>query len=195
MIWTWQHFWIVDEAIYQHLCIWTLNDNWQSLESIVDASVICWSLFSIYYIYLETSKFHSNRVLLTTFTPQPIYHHLPSFGIREIIMLCHSNPYLLTLVQKQKLWTANCIRDATYFLSWLPFHFSYFSTQVKILLFLGYWSSAQRATTMARSGCTPPHTWLQLQVTTVWVRQVSVSTFLAHVSPQPGRPYLAITSQ
>ena len=62
-------------------------------------------------------------------------------------MLCHSNPYLLTLEQKQKLQTANCIRDATYFLSWLPFHFSYFSTQVKILLFLGYWSSAQRATT------------------------------------------------
>ena len=38
-------------------------------------------------------------------------------------MLCHSNPYLLTLEQKQKLRTANCIRDATYFLSWLPFHF------------------------------------------------------------------------
>mgnify|MGYP007061590846 CR=1 FL=1 len=38
-------------------------------------------------------------------------------------MLCHSNPYLLTLEQKQKLWTENCIRDATYFLSWLPFHF------------------------------------------------------------------------
>ena len=67
-------------------------------------------------------------------------------------MLCHSNPYLLTLVQKQKLWTANCIRNILFY--WLPFHFSYFSTQVRILLFLGFWSLAQRATTMARSGCT-----------------------------------------
>ena len=45
MIWIWQHFSMVDEAIYQHLCIWTLYDNWQSLKSIVDASVGLYSLF------------------------------------------------------------------------------------------------------------------------------------------------------
>ena len=77
MIWIWQQFWMVDEAIYQHLCIWTLNDNWQSLESIVDASVICWSLFSIYYIYLETSKFHSNRA-----------SSLPHSLLSQFIIIC-----------------------------------------------------------------------------------------------------------
>ena len=102
-------------------------------------------------------------------------------------MLCHSNPYLLTLEQKQKLQTANSIRDATYFLSWLPFHFSYFSPQVKILLlFLGYWSSAQRATTM--------HGEVWLHATARHALVVGVSVHIHHSSiTRPRSPGVRIT--
>ena len=30
---------MIDETIYHHLWVWTLDDDWQSLESVVDASV------------------------------------------------------------------------------------------------------------------------------------------------------------
>ena len=54
MIWIWQQFWMVDEAIYQHLC-WIITDK--ALLMLLLVSI----LYILHWFGIETSKFHSNR--------------------------------------------------------------------------------------------------------------------------------------